>query len=148
MALDPFPQLALQKAKSTSARRLFRELTQRAVCFEKMHLEFGKKLVQNREQGSKKSGDQSENAKSQLQWIEANNILQSIDLQDLVKSMNDQELVGFALANAKSHFDADRMLFRYWHKDDKPAAGALMNFNKETINLIESFLLASSGPNK
>jgi hypothetical protein len=32
-------------------------------------------------------------------------------------------------------------MLRHWHKDDKPAAKALTEFGRETLNIMERFLV-------
>jgi hypothetical protein len=62
------------------------------------------------------------------------------EMERRVPQLDDAALLTVALSGVQQQIELDEKLFSGWHDDDKPAARALIEYQQDTLRLIEQFI--------
>lgn len=145
---DQFPRIAARTTKSEDVRQLFEELHQRAEMFAQMMDEFTKSIIRNRERREGKPVKLNSRARRTIANFEKDAEQAVSDLEKDSAQMEDASLLGVALAGTRHSIRCDEQMLTAWHADDQPMAIHLINYQGETLKLIENFIETSRFKNQ
>jgi len=138
---DQFPKIGAKQAASPDAARLFDELAHRADTFAQMQDKSTESITKHREarEGRPVHLTKSDQRLMAEFGADADKVVQ--DMRDHVGSMDDTALLVCALSGVHQQMDVDERMFSGWPDEDKPAARRLIDYERETLRLIQQFIL-------
>jgi len=140
---DQFPRIALKQAQSPDVVRLFEELAQRAEVFARMQDEFTAGITRHR--AAREGRPVRLSARQQRMLTEFDRDAEQAvrDLERLTAGADDTGLLTSALSGVHQQIQLDENMFPGFHADDKPMATRLLDYQRETMRLIEQFVDSS-----
>jgi hypothetical protein len=137
---DQFPLLAAKKATAPDVAELFAALAVRAEALAKLEDELLETATRNRET---RTGKKFQYSRRQEKFIaetdrDAEKALRDEEL--LVAGMDDAALLAGALSGEQFNLNLDEGKLRYWRDEDRPCVNRIVEFRKETIQLIQNFV--------
>ncbi|MFO1459159.1 MAG: hypothetical protein U1G08_07085 [Verrucomicrobiota bacterium] len=140
---DAFPSIALKYAKAADVIQLFRLLASRAVDLAKMQNDLLNQIVQSRELREGKPVKLTTKQMRLMESYEEDADQAVIEMDRLASSMDDSALLASALSGIDLAIQLDEPTVKTCHRDDAPAVGRVLEFQRETKRLIEEFVAAS-----
>jgi hypothetical protein len=140
---DQFPTIALKRAQSPDLVRLFEQLAQRAEVFARMQDEFTESITRNREAREGRPVRLSGRQQQMLNDFDRDAEQAVRDMERQTASMDDAALLTCALSSAEQGIQLDEHMFLATHADDKALATQLLDYQRETMRLIERFVESS-----
>ncbi len=134
----------MKKANAPEVAGLFRQLVERAEVYARLHEEYLEGIIKHREA---RTGKKVQHTKRQAKMLEGfdKDAEQAIrDMETGIATMDDRQLLISALSGEYQQLDLDERMFPYATAEDQPMARRLLDFRRETIQLIEGFVESSS----
>ena len=143
---EQFPTVALKYAKSPDVARLFGELAQRAETLARMRDEFLESITLHRATREGRPFRPTKREQSMLAGFDCDADKAVQELERHAAIMDDAALLSTALSCVHQAVRLDEHLFPGLRDQDKPMATRLLDYQRETMRLIEQF--AESPPFK
>ena len=140
---DQFPRIALKRAQSPDLVRLLEQLAARAEVFARMQDEFTESITRHRASREGRPVRLSTRQQRMLTEFDSDAEQAVRDMERHCASMDDAALLTSALSGAEQQIQLDEHMFPGFHADDKPMAMALLDYQRETMRLIEQFVESS-----
>lgn len=140
---DQFPKIALKQARSPDVAQLFERLAERAEVFAKMQDEFTESITRHRAARERHPVRLSARQQCMLTEFDCDAQQALRDMERHTASMDDAALLTSALSGVEQQIQLDEHMFPGFHADDKPMAMALLDYQRETMRLIEQFVESS-----
>ncbi len=137
---DQFPRIALKQAQSPDVMRLLEELAQRAEGFARMQDEFTEGITRHR---ATREGRPVRLSKSQHRMLTEFDRDAKQAVHDMERPTVGADVAGIlttALSAVHLQIRLDEHMFPGFHAGDKPMAMRLLDYQRDTIRLIEQFV--------
>lgn len=140
---DQFPKIARKRARSPEVARLFEQLAERAEVFARMQDEFTESITRHR--AAREGRPVRLSARQQRMLTEFDRDAEQAvrDMERHTANMDDAALLTSALSGVEQQIQLDEHMFPGFHSDDKPMATRLLDYQRETMRLIEQFVESS-----
>jgi len=145
---DQFPKIAAKKSALPEVVRLFAALAIRAEKFAKMQDEFTESITIHREAREGRPVKLTRVQHRLMAEFEGDAEKAVQDMQRYAANMDDAALLTCALSAFHQQIQLDERLFSGWHEDDKPMARRLIEYESESMKLIQQFIEMSSFKDK
>ncbi len=137
---DPFPALAAKRAVSRELAAFFQQLAVRAEMYAQMQDEFLTNVVARREARTGKPYVPSKALQKSLERDERDAEVARGQIKEITRKMDDKTLLASALSSEDHGVQLDEFMLRGCTGPDRVEKQRLIDFRKETIQLIETFV--------
>ncbi|HSP15839.1 MAG TPA: hypothetical protein VLV78_13920 [Thermoanaerobaculia bacterium] len=137
-------KIAAKYARLPEVKGLFEELSRRYETLSAMQMEFVKAIKRNRAAREGKPVKISKRGKRILGAFDRDAAQATQEIERLSQGMDDRALLTSELSSIQQMIEFDERMLSAWHPDDKPLAQAIINYQRETLKLIEDFVQNSS----
>ena len=142
---DQFPRLAAKKATSPEVALLFTELARRAETFAKMLGEFAAEIAGHRVTREWKPVRVTAKQQQLLNELAVDPDKAEREIERFVANMDDAALLNCAFMSIKQQIRLDERMFNGWHDCDKAFAQRLIEYEKETMRLVQQCIASHAG---
>jgi hypothetical protein len=140
---DMSAAFAAKKASSPELSKFFLNLQARAETLAKLQDEFIETIKRNREARTGKKFNYSKNQQKSLAEFDRDAEKATQELEAITSRMDDSALLTSALSGEEQQLQLDEQMFPHYREEDKPMASKIIEFRKETIRIIRSYIDAS-----
>jgi hypothetical protein len=138
-----FPKLAAKQAESPALRSLFDELVVRADTLGQLQEQLLRSVVRNREARTGKQFLFTDRQKRALKEMETDAERADQQMQGNTARLNDLGLLKVALRTEHDALGLERTLYAKFREEDRILANQILEFRRETIELIRVFIEGS-----
>jgi hypothetical protein len=140
---DMSAAFAAKKASSLELSKFFLNLQVRAETLARLQDEFIETIKTNRETRTGKKFNYSKQQQKSLAEFDRDAEKAAQELEAITAKMDDSALLVSALSGEEQQLQLDEHMFPTYREEDKPMASKIIEFRKETIRIIRSYIDAS-----
>jgi hypothetical protein len=145
---DAFPALAMKRATSSEVSALFCQLAERASTLAQMQDEFLETIIQHSEQRTGKKFNYTKRQQKFLGEFDRDADDATRQIEKSVQKMDDPTLLTSAFSGEQMQLNQELKSFPTYRSEDQSKAQEIINFRRETLNLIEQFIRQSEFKDK
>lgn len=143
-----FPELAAKRAESPDVAKLFSQLEGRAQELARLLDEYSIQIVRHREARTGKKFKFTKRQQETIEEFDRDAAKAREEMKKRTEQLDDATLLTVAIATEQNAIALDECMYPAVREEDKKMAKRIIDFQKETLRLIEVFVKNSAFKDK